>query len=236
MSVTDASLLAHTGVFNAILQFSKPLKEINFDSLYFQADSLTKVPFTREDVTWDRLKNQLTIKKTMDRTLFQQAQPNGSARRPRVQQPDPAENTDDNNPTVNELNLRQSAFISIENDSSATLVQHVRPLQQPDLSVIHIEINTNQDSYFVQLLDNSQKVIREVSNQPVIRFENVIPGEYQIRMIVDLNGNGRWDPGNYFANIEPEPIVYYRSADGSTKIKGVKANWEIGAGEMFITY
>jgi len=65
----------------------------------------------------------------------------------------------------------------------------------------------------------------------------VEPGEYQIRLLIDTNDNGRWDPGNYFKNIEPEKIIYYRAADGSTTIKGVKANWEIGTdGEMFITY
>jgi hypothetical protein len=54
---------------------------------------------------------------------------------------------------------------------------------------------------------------------------------------VDKNANGRWDPGNYFKREEPEPIIYYHAPDGTTAIKGVKANWDIGTdGEMFITY
>jgi hypothetical protein len=115
-------------------------------------------------------------------------------------------------------------------------MQTIKPLREADLSIINVEIKTQEDAFFVELVDSNFKVIQTSRNKHKVRFVDITPGEYQLRLIIDSNKNGRWDPGNYFKNIEPEKIVYYRGMDGSTAIKGVKANWEIGAGEMFITY
>lgn len=242
MQVVTTSLLAHTGEFSATVQFTKPLKEVNFDSLYFEIDSLTRVNFSPDDLHWDIPSKKLTITKKLDRTNFQNPEENTQSRRgmrpqrPTVQTPTEKE-PDTPKKLINEFSLGTGAFISIEQDSSKRIQQAVKPLQQQELSIINIQIRTTEPAYFVQLLDNSYKVMRQVKGQPNIRFQDVVPGEYQIRLIIDRNNNGRWDPGNYFRETEPEPIVYYRAPDGTTAIKGVKANWEIGIdGEMFITY
>lgn len=238
MSMTSSSLLGHTGQLQAVIQFSKPLKEIDFDSIYFQVDSLTRIAFEPQDLTWDELKRTLTVDKKMDKALFlngeETRQASRSSRRPAVPAPAPA--PDKQIPVLNELHFRPTAFISIEQDSSATLVENIPPKKEQDLSVIHIGIQTEEESYIVELLDNNYNVVRQVKNTPAIRFDNITPGDYQIRLIIDKNQNGRWDPGNYFTGTPPEPVVYYRSPDQTTIIKGVKANWVIGEDEMFITY
>lgn len=238
VSLSSSSLLAHTGELKATLQFTKPLDQVNFDSLYFQADSLTRVNFTGEDLTWDPWLKKLTIYKRLDPALFPNPEQTGQARRG-ARAPAPVKDPGTEKPpkALNELNVRKGAFISIEADTSAQVIQPIKPLNQQDLSIIHMEIRTDQPSIIVELLDNNYQVKRQVKNQKKVTFADIEPGEYQIRLIVDTNANGRWDPGNQFKNIEPEKIVYYRTADGSTIIKGVKANWEIGTDEeMFITY
>lgn len=235
MDVVSTSAISHTGELQAKLSFSKPIRYINFDSIFFQVDSLTRVNFTEDDLTWDLVTRQLTINKKTSPTLFESAETTGQ-RRPARGTPAKEEKTAEL-PKINELNLRSAAFISIENDSNETVVQNIRPLGEQDLSILNVGIRTNAEAFFVQVVDNNYKVIRQVANQNVVRFTNLIPGDYQIRLIVDKDNNGRWDPGNYFENVEPEPVIYYRGADGSTFIKGVKANWDIGnPDEMFITY
>jgi hypothetical protein len=236
-NLISSSILAHTGQLEAKLQFTKPLKEVNFDSIYFQVDSLTRVNFSPQDLTYDPPLKTMTIKKTLDRSFFTSGTTNGTARRgTRVQQP--IAQTDGKQSTqVNELHLGQAAFISTEGDSSEQIVQNVKPLNEQELSVINIEIKTSEPSFLVQLLDSKHTILKQVNDQRRARFTDVVPGEYQIRLVIDRNKNRRWDPGNYFTDTEPEPIVYYRAPDGSTNIKGVKANWEVGTdGEMFITY
>ncbi len=46
------------------------------------------------------------------------------------------------------------------------------------------------------------------------------PGEYSIRILYDENKNGKWDPGNFRENKQPEKVIAIEQ-----KI-GVKANWE----------
>lgn len=233
--VLSIKILSHTGQIEAVLKFSKPLRFINFDSIYFQVDSLTRVQFTSEDTTWDPLKRQVTISKEISPSIFGNGQPNGQARRGRA--PTPETEEEKQLEKINELNLRTAAFISIEGDTSETIVQQIKPLSEQDLSIINIGIRTAEESFIVQLVDRDSKVIQEVANETNVRFQNVVPGDYQVRLIIDRNENGRWDPGNYFEKREPEQIIYYRGADGTTTIKGVKANWEVGADdEMLITY
>ena len=51
-------------------------------------------------------------------------------------------------------------------------------------------------------------------------MEYLPPGEYQIRIIKDANGNGKWDTGNYLKKIQPEEVKYLKESIN------VRANWE----------
>jgi uncharacterized protein (DUF2141 family) len=239
-SVPTSSIIAEKGVMDIAIQFTKPVKEINFDSLFFKVDSLTTINFSQKDVNYDPQLRRLTIRKNIDKTLFvteeTEKQKNPLRGNTRGSPPKTAGPDAKKQPAFNTFYAGRSAFISVENDSSKRLTQTIKPLREADLSVINIEIKTDEDAFFVELVDNNFKVIKTSRNKRKVRFEDIIPGEYQIRLIIDHNKNGRWDPGNYLKSIEPEKIIYYRGMDGSTVIKGVKANWEIGAGEMFITY
>ncbi|HEX8037773.1 MAG TPA: Ig-like domain-containing protein [Chryseosolibacter sp.] len=233
LSLQSTSLLADKGLLEATIIFTKPVKEINFDSLSFQVDSVTNIKFTAHDLTWDPLLRKFSIRKNIDPALYK-TDANADAQPPRA--PKPSLKSKAPEPT-NQLQLGLGAFISIENDSSKRISQALKPMHEQDLSVINIDIRTKEKHFIVELVDANFKVIQQQHDNHHVRFQNVVPGEYQIRLIIDRNGNGAWDPGNYFRHVEPEPIIYYRSADGSTSIKGVKANWEIGTdGEMFITY
>ena len=46
------------------------------------------------------------------------------------------------------------------------------------------------------------------------------PGEYQIKLIIDNNGNKKWDTGNYQLNLQPEKVIFYQD-----KIT-IRENWD----------
>lgn len=48
------------------------------------------------------------------------------------------------------------------------------------------------------------------------------PGSYQLRVIEDLNGNGRWDPGRYDKGLQPERLQ-------TVTLEQLRANWEVEA-------
>ena len=46
------------------------------------------------------------------------------------------------------------------------------------------------------------------------------PGEYNIRIVYDLNNNGKWDPGNYSKKLQPEKVI------GLDLKLAIKADWD----------
>jgi hypothetical protein len=59
----------------------------------------------------------------------------------------------------------------------------------------------------IQLL-NREKVIAEksVDEDGVYTFPNLVPRDYKLKFIHDINGNGKWDTGKYMEKRQPEPV------------------------------
>lgn len=74
----------------------------------------------------------------------------------------------------------------------------------------------------VQLLDSGDKPRR---TEPVVNgtaeFYYLTGGTYYMRAIIDRNGNGQWDTGDYLKDIQPEEVYYY---NGTVE---TKAKWDI---------
>lgn len=74
----------------------------------------------------------------------------------------------------------------------------------------------------VQLLDSSDKPKR---TEPVVNgtaeFYYLTGGAYYMRAIIDRNGNGQWDTGDYLKDIQPEEVYYYNG------VVETKAKWDI---------
>ena len=75
----------------------------------------------------------------------------------------------------------------------------------------------------MEIIDNNGKLIRRIYNNrdDSYTIEYLPPGEYQIRIIKDANGNGKWDTGNYLKKIQPEEVKYLKESII------VRANWEL---------
>ena len=75
----------------------------------------------------------------------------------------------------------------------------------------------------MSLFNNNGELIRRIKNnsENFYTIEYLPPGEYQIRIIKDANGNGKWDTGNYLKKIQPEEVKYLKESII------VRANWEL---------
>lgn len=91
-----------------------------------------------------------------------------------------------------------------------------------EYSNLFMKITPVTEGAFVELLDGSDRV---VATSPVVNggaeFLNVNPGEYYARIVLDSNGNGMWDTGNYDSHTQPEEVCYY------PKILKLKKNWDV---------
>jgi uncharacterized protein (DUF2141 family) len=239
IELREPFILADKASIEFILKLSKPLREINYDSIYFQPDTVTTIRFDQSNTSYDERDRILTIKKNLDKALFIKSEPTKEASpkaRPdtttRVR-PDKQTAAKSQKKIKHQLTLGKAAIMSIEGDSSQRIQQTLSPQSTDNLGVLIIETKLPPNKVILQLLNTERIIKRETIHKSSVTFADLPPGTYMVRMIVDSNGNGQWDPGNYFTNTEPEEIRYWRSEKDELTIP-LKANHEIGP--LLISY
>ncbi|HHZ65701.1 MAG TPA: hypothetical protein EYN51_09445 [Flavobacteriales bacterium] len=87
-----------------------------------------------------------------------------------------------------------------------------------------------KNQYIIQLLDPSQKVVSETVVTPKdklreglkkLKYDNLNPGKYRIRVISDSNNDGVWTSGDLINRVQPEKVAYY--PDPIT----IRSNWDV---------
>jgi uncharacterized protein (DUF2141 family) len=217
-------VLGTKGTISARLHFNKPVLSVNFDSLYYRLDSINTIPFSQDDLQWDSIRNNLQINKDFDKKLLPNTQTPSAQQRQTFSSPASRSSKTTTGP---QFYIGTAAFVSIERDSSKKITQAVSPSKLEETGVLLIEVQTLAPHFIVQLLNKEFAPISNRRNTKKFNFEDLKPGEYQIRLVIDRNNNGIWDPGNYFYNEPPEKIIFYRN-EKNLPVVNLKANWELG--------
>ncbi len=78
-------------------------------------------------------------------------------------------------------------------------------------SKLTLNINNFEGNRIIQLLDKSEKVLRQVqmTKPGKVEFALLEVGSYRIRAISDKNGDGKWTTGDFSTLTQPEPVTYY---------------------------
>jgi len=74
----------------------------------------------------------------------------------------------------------------------------------------------------IQVMDDKSNVVKSktVKEPGIIEFDYLLPQKYALKAIIDGNGNGRWDTGNYLRHIQPETIYFH------TLPIQLRSNWD----------
>lgn len=123
-----------------------------------------------------------------------------------------------------QLELLPGAITDFFEQTNDTLSYNFKTKSPADYGNLTLNLNGNSIQYpiIVQLTNEKGEVQREkyaTEAQP-FEFTNLNPGKYLARVIYDLNGNGKWDTGNFLQKVQPERVSYY-----PTLIE-LRANWE----------
>ncbi|OZI07204.1 hypothetical protein BWI93_16205 [Siphonobacter sp. BAB-5385] len=179
-------------LFKLTIDFSKPITQFNPLRVEIQEDTIRRVMFSANDYQWNPYRTQLKIEKELKfRRDVRSIFPKGT-------------------------------FISIEGDT-AQAIRLLNPLRDPEkYGTISGEVRNVQSDFIVELLSAADyKVVRSIRNQTPYTFKSVPAGTYRLRLVLDVNKNGRWDAGNPDAFIPPEAIILF---PGEIKLK---ANFEL---------
>jgi uncharacterized protein (DUF2141 family) len=190
------------------LSFNKPLANINLDSIYIKLDSATTTSIKPSNLSIDSLYHTIIISVKIDK---------------------PADTLADGmlNKFKPFLQYGKGAFISVEQDSSKKISKTISFPQEDDTGLVTGKISTQEKNFEIQLTTFDNKIVEKLINAKEINLQYLTPQDYRVRIIIDSNGNGKWDPGNFYKKIEPEKVVLYKSDEGKYTFP-IRANWEYG--------
>ena len=226
--------------YQGTIEFNKPIVYVNKDSLFIQFDT-TKIASFDSDTSliFNHLRTKATIETYINRTTSDSI----LSRRQRREklQLDSAKNalqSDDKTQNIKQqigkekkpektlnkglqLYLGFGAFISIDGDTSAQSGLNYKFINPVDFGSIEGNINTNFNSYTVQLLSTNQEIIKSSKNDKHYHFTNIPAGNYKIRVLIDTNNDGVWSKGNMLIGVEPEKIYFFPA------IISIRADWHL---------
>ena len=82
-------------------------------------------------------------------------------------------------------------------------------------------IDTEETSFVIQLLDATFKPVAEIANKKKFTFPKLEPGQYRIRVLIDENKNGVWDKPDPELKQPLEQVYFYPQPFD------VRANWDV---------
>ncbi|NJL13837.1 MAG: hypothetical protein HC913_13105 [Microscillaceae bacterium] len=100
------------------------------------------------------------------------------------------------------------AFISVMGDSSRAFQKVISRKDVNDFGSIYGKVQTQEPAYIVQLLDAKNEIVAETANTPQFEFNFLPAGDYRLRIVLDRNQNGRWDPSDWKNGVRAEELLF----------------------------
>ncbi|PSL03421.1 Ig-like domain-containing protein [Cecembia rubra] len=125
-----------------------------------------------------------------------------------------------------------STFIDIESQFNEDKMESTfKRLKKETLSdEVKVKVNSSEFPIIVQITDKKEEVIAEryLIDKNEASFENIEPGTYYIRAIIDRNKNRRWDTSNLKQWLYPEPVYYAENPNAeNSKDVIVRGGWAL---------
>ena len=128
-----------------------------------------------------------------------------------------------------ELLIPAGTFENIARESNDTLKYSYTGSNPDKFALVNVNVKgTHPKAKYIMQLTNAQgKVQKEINNVTPgkYKFEYVTPGDVMLRVVEDMNANGKWDTGDMVLMRQPERTEIFKNEDGVELIT-TKENWE----------
>ena len=127
------------------------------------------------------------------------------------------------------VSVDSAAFKGIYGGVSDKYTQEMRFRSLDEYAVLYLDIPHTGNKAIVQLLGKNESVVQqEQTKNSRCSFYFIKPGTYYLRLIMDENGNGIWDTGDFEKGIQPENVYYYpHSLDLRALFEYTQDDWDI---------
>lgn len=85
---------------------------------------------------------------------------------------------------------------------------------------VHVSSKYYGKKYLLKITTEKDSIYQRAITDSVVTIRRLVPEKYTMCIIVDENGNGKWDTGDLFAKKQPEIVIPY------TEAIELKAGWE----------
>jgi hypothetical protein len=128
-----------------------------------------------------------------------------------------------------ELIMPAGMFENIARESNDTIKCNYTASDPEKYAIVKVKVRGTHPTarYILQITNPQGKVQKELKNVTPgdYVFEYITPGDIMLRVVEDMNGNGKWDTGDMVLMRQPERTEIYKNEDGVEAIT-TKANWE----------
>ena len=128
-----------------------------------------------------------------------------------------------------ELMLPAGMFENIAAESNDTIKCSYTASDPAKYAIVHVKVSSTHPraKYILQITNAQGKVQKELPNvnPGSYTFEYVSPGDIMLRVVEDMNANGKWDTGDMVLMRQPERTEIYKNEEG-VEIITTKENWE----------
>jgi len=120
------------------------------------------------------------------------------------------------------LLLDSTTVRAITGQSLGFRPQRLRVSDEASTGTLSGTIDTKYTNYQVQVVDQNLLPVAVLNNpRKTFLFNNLPPGTYRLRVLIDANNDGVWTGGNPDLQTPPDPVYYFPDA-----LPPVRANWE----------
>jgi hypothetical protein len=124
--------------------------------------------------------------------------------------------------TEYELFIPPNTFEDLLGLKNDTLLSKFKTKKEADYGIINLKITPSfSENYIVQLFQKD-KLIKQsfLKDSTDVKYNYILPGDYELKLIIDNNNNEKWNTGNYIEGLQPEKVIFYEK-----DIK-IRANWD----------
>jgi len=123
------------------------------------------------------------------------------------------------------LVAEKGAFKNIYGHLNDSTAYNFRIRNPEQFGKLVMNITGFKGKLILHLMDSGEKIVSErkisLPEEGRVEFPYLDSKEYLVKVIFDLDGNGKWTTGDYELKRQPEPVTYY------DKKIAVKAGWEM---------
>ena len=128
-----------------------------------------------------------------------------------------------------ELMLPAGMFENVARESNDTIKCNYTASDPEKYAIVRVKVQATHTRarYILQLTNAQGKVLKELPNVTPgdYTFEYVTAGDIMLRVVEDMNANGKWDSGDMVLMRQPERTEIYKNEEGVETIT-TKENWE----------